>query len=590
MDLQKFRWTLGQHPIAYMSAEFGLDDRLPIYSGGLGILAGDIVKAANDMELPFVAVGLLYKEGYFQQIIDEKEGQQEKYPLLNVAAAPINLVVDSHGEPIKITIPVDEHLLHFQIWEHIEGDVSLYLLDTDIPENTSEHRLITRRLYGGDKETRILQEMVLGIGGVRALRTLHIHPSLFHLNEGHSAFAIFEITAHYQAEYDMTFEEAYEYAHNKIVFTNHTLVPAGNEVFQRDLVIHYLKTYAEDLTLSVEYILDKGKVDGKPELFSMSALALNMAARMNAVSKLHAKMAKEVWPDKTMEGITNGVHMPSWVSADLKAQAPKFSVKQIDELPNYALWRLHTMAKYRLRDEVKYRTGREINPDAMIVTWARRFASYKRPETIFEDIARLKDIIFHAHKPVKFLIAGKAHQADTLGHEIIKRILKAIKDNGLENDFIFIPDYNIKLADVLVSGSDVWLNTPIYGREASGTSGMKAAANGILQCSVSDGWVAEVSLDGMGWTLDPDNPAEHVYKLLEGEMTDIFYKRDDKNVPNEWVERMKKTIGLVWQDFSAQRMVEDYIDVLYRPTLEEEIKEKHYHNWRRRYLTKHISD
>lgn len=588
MDLQKFRWTLGQHPIAYMSAEFGLDDRLPIYSGGLGILAGDIVRGANDMELPFVAVGLLYKEGYFKQVIDER-GQTEEYPLLDTASAPISLVVNSHGESIKVTIPVGEHLLHFQIWEYEQGDIPVYLLDTDVAENTPEHRLITRRLYGGDKETRILQELVLGIGGVRTLESLHIHPSLFHLNEGHSAFAIFEISYHYMEEYNMKFAEAYEYARNKIVFTNHTLVPAGNEMFQTDLVSKYLKGYCEDLNLAMDYLLEKGKVADKPDKFSMSNLASNMAVRMNAVSKLHAEMAKEFWPNKKLLGITNGVHMPSWVSADLKAQAPDFNIEAINDLPHYALWRLHEMAKFRLRDEVKYRTGKEINLDAMIVTWARRFASYKRPETLFEDIVRLKDIIFHAHKPVQFLMAGKAHPADAIGHQIIKNIIDAIHENGLENNFIFIPDYNMKLADVLVSGSDVWLNTPIYGKEASGTSGMKAAANGVLQCSVSDGWVAEVNLNGVGWELDAKDPAEHVYSLLEGEITDLYYKRNSDDVPEEWVQQMKKTIGMVWDDFSARRMVEDYIDVLYRPTLEEEIKEKHYHNWRHRYLTKHTS-
>lgn len=589
MDLQKFRWTLGQHPIAYMSAEFGLDDRLPIYSGGLGILAGDLIRAADDMELPVVAVGLLYKEGYFKQVLDLEHGQVEEYPLMDVREAPINLVVNSHGEAIKITFPLGEHLIHFQIWEYSQGEVSVYLLDTDVPENTPAHRLITRRLYGGDKETRILQELVLGIGGVRTLQTLHIHPSLFHLNEGHSAFAIFEITSHYMQEYKMEFEQAYEYARNKIVFTNHTLVPAGNEMFPIDLVKKYLSTYSEDLGLGIEYILDKGKVVDKVDEFSMSNLALNMAARMNAVSKLHARMAKEFWPDKDMAGITNGVHMPTWVSADLKAQAPDFNIIAINDLPNYALWRLHAMAKFRLRDEVKFRTGREINLNTMIVSWARRFASYKRPETIFTDMARIKDIIFHAHRPVQFLIAGKAHPADKEGHASIKHMLQIIKDNGLEHTVIFIPNYNMRLADVLVSGSDVWLNTPIYGKEASGTSGMKAAANGVLQCSVSDGWVAEVDLNGIGWELDADNPAEHVYSLLEGEITELFYNRDTDNVPNEWIERMKKTIGLVWNDFSASRMLEDYIDVLYRPTLEEEIKDKHYHNWRRRYLTQHPS-
>lgn len=588
MDLQKFRWTLGQHPIAYMSAEFALDDRLPIYSGGLGILAGDIVRAANDLELPFVAVGLLYKEGYFQQLITH-DGQSEEYPMLNVTAAPINLVIDSHGEPIKITIPIEEHLLHFQVWEYVQGDVSVYLLDTDVVENTDEHKLITRRLYGGDKTNRLLQELVLGIGGVRTLQTLHIHPSIFHLNEGHSAFAIFEITAHYMQEYNMKFKEAYEYSRNKIVFTNHTLVPAGNELFAAEDVQRFLAGYANHLDLTIDYILDEGKVNDQAGVFSMSNLALNMASRTNAVSKLHAKLANEQWPDKEITGITNGVHMPSWVSADLKAQAPEFDVQKIHDLPEYALWRLHEMAKYRLRDEVKFRTGRELNLDHIIITWARRFASYKRPETLFTDMKRLKEMVFHAERPIQILLAGKAHPADAVGHQHIQHIQQYIHDNGLEHNVLFVPNYNMKLADVLVSGSDVWLNTPIYGKEASGTSGMKAAANGVLQCSVSDGWVAEVDLTDIGWTIDPEHTAEDLYRLLEEEITPMYYDRNSDGIPNEWVKRMKQTIALVWHDFSAKRMVEDYIDVLYRPTLEEEIKGKHYHNWRRRYLTKHAT-
>ncbi|MDP3970810.1 MAG: alpha-glucan family phosphorylase [bacterium] len=586
LNLQKFRWALGQHPIAYMSAEFGLDDRLHIYSGGLGILAGDIIRAANDLELPFVAVGLLYKEGYFRQKID-KNGQSEEYPIMNIAEAPVNLVIDTDGDPIKISIPVEHHLIHFQIWEYSEGDVSVYLLDTDVPENTPEHQLITRRLYGGDKETRILQEMVLGIGGVRALDALHIHPSIYHLNEGHSAFAIFEITHHYMKELGMFFQEAYEYAAKKIVFTNHTLVPAGNEVFPNSLVKQYLECYTKELGLEIDYVLHKGKSPDQADQFGMSTLALDMAARVNAVSKLHAKMAKEVWPDHEMVGITNGVHLPTWVSADLKAQAPNFDLELLEKLPAEAIWRLHEMAKFRLLDEVEYRTGKELDKDTIIITWARRFASYKRPEILFEDISRLKEMIFQVHQPVQFLMAGKAHPRDDVGHKIIKNIVNAIHDHGLEDHFVFIPNYNMALADVLVAGSDVWLNTPYRGKEASGTSGMKAAANGVLQCSVSDGWVDEIDLNGVGWEIPDKNTGKHVYEIFEKKVIPLYYKRNANGIPEEWVERMRKTMAVAWSGFSANRMLKDYIEFLYQPTLELELKVKHNHNWRRRYRIKH---
>lgn len=585
-DLQKFRWTLSQHPIAYMSAEFGLDDRLPIYSGGLGILAGDIIREANDMELPFVGVGLLYKEGYFKQVIND--GQHEDYPLLDINSAPINLVVDTHDRPVKLSIPVRCELVHFQVWEYVRGDVSVFLLDTDVPENTPEHRLITRRLYGGDKETRILQELILGIGGVRALEALHIHPSIFHLNEGHSAFAIFEISYHYMKEYNMEFKEAYEYGRKKIVFTNHTLVPAGNELFQRDRVEYYLQCYAKQLGLEMSYVLEQGKVDGDNKSFSMPDLALTMAVRTNAVSKLHAEMAKKLWPNHHMVAITNGVHLPTWVSADIKAQTPKLNLYALANLDADQLWRLHEMAKYRLLDEVEYRTGKRLEKDHLIITWARRFASYKQPELLFTDIERLKNIIFHAHHPVQFIFAGKAHPRDVVGHETIKNIIRTIKEHGLENHVIFVPNYNMKLADVLVSGSDVWLNTPIFGQEASGTSGMKASANGVLQCSVSDGWVYEVALENIGWELPKEHTTEALYELLEQSIAPLFYGRDKQNVPVAWVQRMKKTIAMVWEDFSSRRMVEDYIEKLYRPTLELEIKEKHHHNWRDRYRVREV--
>ncbi len=583
MDLHTFRSTLGQHPLAYMSAEFALDDRLPIYSGGLGVLAGDIVRQADDLELPFVAIGLLYKEGYFKQSITLAGEQKEYYPLLDPADAPIALVVNTEGQRILVKIPLQNRELVMQIWEYSQGDVSVYLLDADVPENDPTDRSITRRLYPADPQIRLLQEIILGIGGVRTLMQLHIHPSIYHLNESHSAFAIFEIAHHYMEEYDMSFADAYDYGRQKIVFTNHTLVPAGNEVFLKTMMAEYLAAYAKHLGLPINDMLAKGETLSS-ESFSLSTLALNMACRMNTVSKLHSVEAKKIWPDKTLPAITNGVHLPTWVSPDLKSQAPDFDIADVQSLTAKELWRIHMMAKHRLIDEVKFQTGRDMKSDVLLMTWARRIADYKQPELLFSDMAKLAQLV-NNDQPVQFILAGKAHPGDPTGHSHIRNILQAIKQQGLNGHVVFIPNYTIGLSDVLVSGSDVWINTPQRGAEASGTSGMKSGANGVLQCSISDGWVDEVDLAGIGWTLPDQNTAAGLYQVIEQDIVPLYYQRDN-HIPLEWVNRMKQTIALIWGQFSAQRMVEEYIDVLYRPALELENLQKHEHNWRRNYRTR----
>jgi len=592
MDIQEFRLTLGQHPLAYFSAEFALDDRLPIYSGGLGVLAGDMVRQANDANLPFVAVGLLYHEGYFEQHISVKAGQTEQYPRLHLPDAPIQLVVDTAGEPIIVTIPIKDQIVSIQIWEYLQGDVSVYLLDTNLPANTPENRLITWRLYGGDRETRLLQEIVLGIGGARALLQLHIHPSIYHLNEGHSALAVFEITHHYMIEYNMTFQQAYEYARQKIVFTNHTLVPAGNEVFDPQLVSDHLTAYAKSLDLPITAIISRGtsprETAKSDHQFSLTRLALNMACRVNTVSKLHSVMAKQLWPDMPMPAITNGVHLPRWVNADLKAQAPNFDIQALAVLSAEEVWRLHSMAKQRLVDEVQFLTGVSLNPAYCTISWARRFASYKRPGLLFQDTARLQAILQNTTRPVQIIIAGKAHPHDWEGRDTLHLVLDMIEQLHLTAQVVFVPNYNLTIAELLVAGSDVWLNTPIRGTEASGTSGMKAGANGGLQCSVSDGWVDEVDLAGIGWVIDPEQSAESLYTLLEQDIIPLYYKRTTDaatGIPTEWINRMKQTMTLIWSEFSAERMLGEYIEVLYRPALELENKDKHEHNWRRNYRT-----
>jgi starch phosphorylase len=586
MDIGQFRATLGQHPLAYMSAEFGLDDRLPIYSGGLGVLAGDIIREAAQLNLPFVGVGLLYHEGYFQQVITPEGKQRADYPLLNTDDAPIRLVVDTTNEPIAVSIPMAGGELHIQVWEYLESDVSVYLLDTDLPRNNNEYRFITRQLYGGNLQNRILQEIVLGIGGVRMLMKLGIHPSLFHLNESHSAFAIMEIAHHYMEEYGMSFAEAYDYGRNKIVFTNHTLVAAGNEVFPKEMVRQYLGAYTEQLHLPMDELLAKGTSPDSPEKFAMSTMALSMASRVNTVSKLHEQEARSVWPGVAMPAITNGVNLPYWVSADFKAQAPNFALSELQGLAPDQIWTIHEMAKHRLVDEVKYRTGHQLKTEAMIITWARRFATYKRPKTLFEDIEELKRLVTHSKQPIQVLMAGKAHPEDTEGQGLIEQIHQEILRTGLTDKIVFVPNYSLGLAKFLVSGSDLWLNTPIRGREASGTSGMKASANGVLQLSVSDGWVDEVTIPAIGWEISDANCSADVYRLLRELIIPLYYKRNAQGFPEEWVKLMRTNMQLIWTQFSSRRMLEQYIDVLYRPALEMESKDKHEHNWRRNYRTR----
>lgn len=584
MKEQTMRHVLGQHPIAYFSAEFALNDSVPIYSGGLGVLAGDIIREVDDMDLPFVGVGLLYKEGYFTQRIENGE-QVVEYPFLDTDDAPVRLLVDTDDKPITVSIPLQDTELLVQAWEYTQGEVSVYLLDTDVEGNSDEHRLITRRLYGGDKTTRILQEIVLGIGGVRMLMALGIHPSIFHLNESHSSFAIFEISYHYMREYDMSFKEAYEYGRSKIVFTNHTLVPAGNEVFDRGLVEEHLSSYAEQLGMPIEQVLEQGcsEEEGCEMDFSMTDMALELSCRINTVSKLHAVEAKRMWPNYDMPGITNGVHLPTWVNPDLKAQAPKCDPELLKELSLEDLWLIHGMAKHRLVDEVAYRTGVRLQKDHLIIGWARRMAAYKRPTAIFEDMARLKQLLHSETRPVQLLLAGKSHPSNAEGQAFIKEIHDIIEQHNLQNKVVFIPNYNMEVASFLVSGCDVWLNTPERGKEASGTSGMKAAANGVLQCSISDGWMDEVDISPIGWELEDSRLSGSLYDLLENSISCLFYERNHEGIPEQWLEKMKTAAVLAWTHFSSTRMVEEYIDQLYMPALELESKDKHHHHWRRNY-------
>lgn len=587
MNIKQFRWTLGQHPLAYMSAEFALDERLPMYSGGLGVLAGDIVREANDMHLPFVGVSLLYREGFMQQQVSPQGVQHAQYKKIDVKRAPISLIVNREQTPVRISVPLGTAQVALQLWEYREGDVSVLLLDADCDSNSAALRSITKRLYDTNGDVRLQQEVLLGIGGVRALMELGIHPSIYHLNDSHSAFAIFEIVHHYMQEYGMSFHEAYRYAHTKIIFTNHTLIAAGNEQFLLKTVEQLLAPYLRMLGVTIGEALQSGVIKEFPHLFSLSQFALSLSCRANAVSKLHARKARELWPDHELIPITNGIHLPTWVHADIKAQAPQWNSDALQTLLPDQLWLLHTNAKRRLIDLVHAHTGKQFKLEHLIVTWARRIVAYKRPTALFEDMQQLTGLVGDTSRPLQIIIAGKAHPSDHEGQESIQQIIYSIQRAGLDERIVFIENYSLTLALFMVSGSDVWLNTPMRGQEASGTSGMKSGANGVLQCSVRDGWIDEVPLDEIGWSIPTQELEQAVYQILREQVAPLYYERNTDGLPLEWIKKMKQTMEVVWSKYSSRRMLNEYIELLYRPTVELEEREKHAHDWRRNYGTKY---
>ncbi len=546
---------LYQNPIAYFSAEYALDGNLPIYSGGLGVLSGDTIREASEFGLPFIGVGLMYKHGFFTQRI-ENNTQIEKDIDFDPSNAGMSLLLDADGNIFKQSIPIDNRHVFFQAWEYRVGGVTMFFLDTDVDENNDYDRGITSKLYGGNKETRILQEIILGIGGEKTLFSRGIYPSLYHLNEGHSSFAILGIIHHMMKLKSLSFEESYNQVKERIVFTNHTLVSAGNDIFEVDLVRKLLADYANEVNIPVDKFISLGLYDGS---FAMTIFAMNIAKKTNAVSKLHAVKAKDLWPDKELIAITNGVNVTQWQMEDLRARLYVISIEKnipIEIAATYLqgkeLELMHLRAKELLLKEIGLITGKILNSNALTICWSRRFAEYKRPELIFYDIERLKKICFNSEYPVNIVFAGKAHPSDSIGKELIHNVYKIIDDN-FSNRAVFIPNYSIPISSLLVQGSDVWLNTPIRGLEACGTSGMKASLNGVLQLTVKDGWSDEVDWNGLGWEIDDKNPIS-VYERIEKEVVPMFFERKD-----EWMSMAKKTIVMSMSNFTTRRMLRDYL-------------------------------
>lgn len=547
-------------PVAYFCAEFALDQQLPIYSGGLGVLAGDTIRQANDSKLPLIGIGLFYRQGYFTQKIEYGK-QVNTYKNIDPSAAKIALLTTAANAPVLIHIPHYQGIITAQVWMYRHGDIVIYLLDTNT-EHNDIHRDITKTLYDPDPIIRIRQEMVLGIGGVKLLNALNITPKIHHLNEGHSAFAGFEITANIMHDSALDFSQAQLQAKQHMVFTNHTVVPAGNDMFAMHQVKAELQEYAEAEGISMSDMMELGSDPENDTLFSMTTLALNYAAKANTVSRLHLQIAKTVWPQYHFHAITNGVHMPSWIAPNIQQLSPGLSKTGALRINNSQLWHSHQQNKQALIELVNHLTGSKLNPEILTIVWARRFAGYKRANLVLQPSRELKELI--RDRQIQIIFAGKAHPKDDIGKEIIESIHRNINITGTQPGIVFIPNYNIDIARVLVAGADVWLNTPKRGQEASGTSGMKAGANGVLQLSISDGWVDEVTWDEIGWILPEEQTDLAIYSTLKNNILPCYNDRSAEKIPAEWVEKMKKTMQIIWNRYSAHRMLQEYQDILYQ--------------------------
>ena len=609
--------------IAYFSMEYGLATGVPIYSGGLGILAGDHLKSSSDLGLPLVGVGLLYQQGFFHQYLSKDGWQQETYHRNDFYNLPLFPEKDESGNPILISLDFPKRKVYAQIWRAQVGRIPLYLLDANVPQNSPEDQDITAQLYGGDDEMRIKQEILLGVGGIRALKALNIEPQVCHMNEGHSAFLALERVRQLMLNNGSTklsFEEAVEATRGGNLFTTHTPVTAGIDQFDTGLVDKYLTGYCESMQVSKERFYNLGGVhfpqtEGK---FNMAIFAINMAGNCNGVSKLHGHVAREMWqylwPETPVDEVpighvTNGVHVRTWISRDMaelfyrylrsiwyRNPADESLWAEIQNIPDEELWRTHerrrerlvAIARAKLQEQLKKSGASKkdidlaaevLNPEALTIGFARRFTEYKRAYLLFSDLDRLSKILNDKDKPVQIIIAGKAHPHDKVGKGIIRDIFRIIRTEQFRHKIVFLENYNMKIASYLVQGSDIWLNTPRRPHEASGTSGMKAGANGALNFSILDGWWDEAYENSIGWAIgrgevydDHDEQdqveSEALYDLLENEIIPAFYKQSLNGLPREWIAMMKASMQKVCPYFNTNRMVRDYLQNYYIPAAE----------------------
>ena len=607
--------------IAYFSAEFALHQSLPIYAGGLGVLAGDHCKEASDLGLPFVAIGFMYPQGYFHQKVSAEGWQEEVYEKLDWRDAPIGPAHTPDGAECVIAVPLGNRTVLVSVWEVKLGRARLFLLDTDLEENAPWDRELSARLYGGDRETRVQQEIILGIGGVRALRALGIDAGVYHLNEGHAAFVVLQRIREF-LEQGRTFDDALDEVRKSTVFTTHTPVPAGHDAFPFHMVETHLAGCWGSLGDHREDFLALGRYDnGSGTLFNMTALAVRSSSSTNAVSELHGKVTREmwapIWPGATPEtapvvAVTNGVHMPTWIAADLKKLFDKYvsgwrEATEDDSLwngildvPDDEMWAMRQQLRAYLfafiRERMRERWTSErvtpprvvaggtlLDPTALTIGFARRFTAYKRPDLIFRNPERLAKILNHPRRPVQLVFAGKAHPMDDGGKHALQHVYRQALDPAFGGRVAFVDDYDLHVAHYLVQGCDVWLNNPRKPMEASGTSGMKASANGVPHMSIGDGWWAEGFTGANGWLIDPKGThadqaaqdtadANALYDLLEHDLVPTFYDRDDKDVPVAWVAKVKEAIRTVAPRFSTRRMVKEYVQKVYLPALRSSAK------------------
>ncbi len=539
------------HPVAYFCAEFGFDTNVPIYAGGLGILAGDTLKQSADANFPMVGVGLLSRGFGMRQHITPTGEQIDQDWFFDPRSVGLeNVYLDD--QPLFVKVHLTEVVVWLRCWKKtFANGVVLYLLDSETDQNQLPERSLTQVLYCGTKELQLKQQLLLGIGGVKLLTKLGIHPAVYHVQEGRPAFLHWQLIRELMDTHKIEYESARRLAIEKTVYTNHTLVAAGNQSYSIDLLKVLAGYYAEKMHISVDELLKQG-IDTDPAQFSVTRFALNIARKASGVSTLHSKLSQEQWPEYTWTNITNGVHFPTWQATSIAAT----------QNTPHDLWQSHLQEKQNLAQFVLSHTGYTFNPNWFVITWARRLAGYKQMEMLFSDIQRLAEIVKRVDRPVQILVAGKAHQGDVQGKQLLKKIITYMQ-NELSGHALFVPNYNLSVAQALVRGSDLWLNTPIHGQEACGTSGMKAAANGVVQCTVPDGWAAEVDWSDKGWALTPNFTAENLYDLLEKEIIPTFYDRNHEDRPEKWIEMMQKTIDLSKQ-YTAERMLNEYQSKLYR--------------------------
>lgn len=541
------------NPIAYFCAEYGVAAKFPFYAGGLGVLAGDTLKSAADAKLPMVAIGLLYRGTDAKQVITQ-DGEQveELIPVdpLSLGLEPVTI----DDQPVFVKVHLTSVDVWLQAWKlHIGETVTLYLLDSETEHNHFNERTLTHSLYSGTEDWQFKQQVLLGVGGVKLLHELGIHPSVYHLNEGRPVFLHWQLIRSYMDAHGLSFEEASEQAKQKTVYTNHTLVGAGNPGYPISIAMTYGQYYADKMGISIDRLLEAGKEKDDPDHFHVTRYALNTSCCANGVSEYHTQLSREQWPEYHWTAITNGVHMPTWQHPEIEAASSEGNTTR--------LWEVHVTAKKGLAEFVHAQTGFFYNPEALVVSWARRITGYKQLEVLFEDVARLKSILAHSERPVQLLVSGKAHFGDSASKAMLHDVITLFA-NELSGHALFIPNYNVEIAKYMVQGSDVWLNTPEYGKEASGTSGMKALANGVLNCSVADGWVPEMDWKDKGWILDHTRLADSVYETLEQEIVPLFYSRDESGIPQAWLQKMRASIAASSQ-VTAARMVKAYVEELY---------------------------